>query len=157
MGFVQSLYDASLLIKRSDNGDYIKIIIHTDDALYFGLNDEIECKFVDALSKRFNLEDQGYAHWYLSHRIYREKDGSYLMNQGQYTRHLLKIFFREDAPWGAPVFRETLAPLDYVYSKENKPDEEEKQDIVRRYPELKLSSIVCSLLYLALSTRPDIL
>ena len=79
------------------------------------------------------------------------------MDQEQFTRHSLKKFFPEDAPWGAPLFRDTPAPLDNVYSKENKHDEEEKLEIVRRYPELKLSSIVCSLLYLALSTRPDIL
>ena len=157
LGFSQSVYDSSLFVKRYGETDYLKLIIHTDDALYYGSTDKIEEEFVYQLKKRFNLEDQGYAHWYLSHRIYREKDGSYIMDQEQYTKHLLKKFFPEDAPWGAPVFRDTPAPLDYVFTKENRPDENEKKEIEDRYPDLKLSSIVCSLLYLALATRPDIL
>ena len=56
MGFSKSLYDSSLLVKRYDNGDYIKIIIHTDDALYFGSSDKVEQEFIDTLAKRFNLE-----------------------------------------------------------------------------------------------------
>ena len=62
MGFSKSLYDSSLLIKRYDNGEYITIIIHTDDALYFGSSDKVEQAFIDTLAKRFHLEDQGYAH-----------------------------------------------------------------------------------------------
>jgi hypothetical protein len=155
--FEQSLYDSSLLIKRFENGDFIKMILHTDDALYFGSNNQVEKDFIDQLSKRFNLEDQGHTHWYLSHRIYREKDGSYIMDQEQYSKHLLKKFFPDDAPWGASVFRDTPAPPDYIYSKENRPDEDEKREIAKKYPNLKLSSIVCSLLYLALGTRCDLL
>ena len=128
MGFSKSLYDSSLLIKRYDNGEYIKITIHTDDALYFGSSDKVEQDLIATLAKRFHLEDQGYAHWYLSHRICREKDGSYLMDQEQYTKHLLKKFFPEDAPWGAPVFRDTPAPwimytpkrIDLMKKKEEK-------------------------------------
>ena len=71
------------------------MIIHTDDAFYFGSSDKVEKEFVDKLADRFNLEDQGHAHWYLSHRIYREKDGSYIMDQEQYTKHLLKKFFQK--------------------------------------------------------------
>ena len=157
LGFEASLYDPSLLIKRYENGDFIKLIIHTDDALYFGSTDRVEKEFIEALAHRFNLEDQGYTHWYLSHRIYREKDGSFIMDQEQYTRHLLKKFFPENAPWGSPTHRDTPAPLDYVFSKDDRPDEKEQVLIKKKYPGLKLSSIVCSLLYLALSTRPDIL
>jgi hypothetical protein len=151
------MYDSSLLIKRYDNGEFVKMIIHTDDALYFGSSDKVEKEFVDQLADRFNLEDQGHAHWYLSHRVYREKDGSYIIDQEQYTKHLLKKFFPEDAPWGSPVHRDTPAPLDYVFSKENRPEEDEQAEIAKRYPNLKLSSIVCSLLYLALGTRCDLL
>ena len=93
MGFVQSLYDASLLIKRYYNGDYIKIIIHTNDALYFGPNDEIEREFVDALSKRFNLEDQAYALVPLSSHISRE---GWIIPHG--PRTVYKTFTKEILP-----------------------------------------------------------
>ena len=65
--------------------------------------------------------------------------------------------FPEDAPWGTPIHRNTPAPIDYVYSKANRPTDEETKIIEKRYPGLKLSSIVCSLLYLVMGTRPDIL
>ena len=70
---------------------------------------------------------------------------------------MLKKFFPDDAPWGSPTYHDTPAPPDYVYTKENRPDEEEKSLIKKTYGDLKLSSIVCSLLFLAINTRSDLL
>ena len=53
LGFSQSVYDSSLFIKRYGEHDSLKLIIHTDDALYYGSTDKIEEEFViDQMKKK---------------------------------------------------------------------------------------------------------
>ena len=54
---------------------------YVDDSLYFGSSKELEDKFTTAMSKRFKLELQGWSHWFLGTRLYREEDGSYILDQ----------------------------------------------------------------------------
>ena len=54
--------------------------------------------------------------------------------------------------------RDTPAPVDYVYTVENRPNSEvEKAAISAKFPGLSMASAVSSLLYAALNTRCDIL
>eukprot|EP00957_Ditylum_brightwellii_P076119 5786816-Ditylum_brightwellii.AAC.1 len=61
-------------------------------------------------------------------------------------------------PWDLPQHRPTQASLDYVYSKANRPLFKEEEDAIKgKNSGLDFRSAVCSLLYLALGTRSDIL
>ena len=157
--FIHSEVDPSLYVYRGeDDGSFLYLICYVDDCLYFGSSDEIEEKFNHALQKRFKLELQGHAHWFLGTRLYREKDGSYMIDQETYAKHVLNRYCGKDSPWGLPPMKSTPAPLDYVYSKSNRPmTEEEEKEISNRFPELSMASAVSSLLYLALNSRSDIL
>ena len=155
--FLQSEVDPSLFIHRNGN-EYIYLIVYIDDSLYFGSSPEIEKLFETKLGERFKLDLQGWSHWFLGTRLYREKDGSYLLDQENYIRHILNRYCGKETPWGLPPMQNTPAPVDYVFSKKNRPEsEEEKKIIAVRFKGLSMASAVSSLLYAALNTRNDIL
>ena len=104
------------------------------------------------------MELQGWSHWFLGTRLYREEDGSYLIDQENYVKHVLNRYCDKNSPWGLPSMRDTPAPVDYVYTVENRPNSEvEKAAISAKFPGLSMASAVSSLLYAALNTRCDIL
>ena len=154
--FVQSEIDPSLFIYRKDN-NYLFLIVYIDDSLYFGSNENIESLFETSLAKRFNLDLQGNSHWFLGTRLYREEDGSYLLDQENYIKHILNRYCGKESEWGLPRMQSTPAPVDYIFTKDNRPSEEEQQTIQKRYRGLSMASAVSSLLYAALNTRCDIL
>jgi len=74
--FSQSEVDSSLFIYRNEEkSEYLFLIIYTDDCLYFGSSESVEKEFENAIQKRFKLELQGWSHWFLGTRLYREEDG----------------------------------------------------------------------------------
>ena len=154
--FVQSEIDPSLFIHRSGN-QFLFLIIYIDDSLYFGSDTSMEQIFESSLAKRFNLELQGNSHWFLGTRLYKEQDGSYILDQENYIRHILNRYCGKDSAWGLPSMQDTPAPIDYVYTKENRPTDEDQRTIEKRFPGLSMASAVSSLLYAALNTRCDIL
>ena len=104
------------------------------------------------------MDLQGWSHWFLGTRLYREEDGSYILDQENYVRHILNRYCGKDSVWGLPSMQDTPAPVDYVYSKANRPQsEEEKSQVEKKYQGLSMASAVSSLLYAALNTRSDIL
>ena len=103
------------------------------------------------------MELQGNSHWFLGTRLYRENDGSYLLDQENYIKHILNRYCGKDSQWGLPPMQNTPAPVDYVYSKGNRPTDEEREIINKRFKGLSMPSAVSSLLYAALNTRSDIL
>ena len=155
--FKQSEVDPSLFVHRNGS-DYLFLVVYVDDSLYFGSSNEIEDKFTTAMAERFKLELQGWSHWFLGTRLYRMSDGSYCLDQENYIKHLLNRYCTKDSPFGLPPFQSTPAPVDYVYTKSNRPkDEKEKEEIKEKFGSISMPSAVSSLLYAALNTRSDIL
>ena len=155
--FHQSDIDPSLFIHRRGSR-YLFMIIYVDDSLYFGSDQEIESLFETSLGGRFKIDVLGWSHWFLGSRLYRDTDGSYYIDQENYIRHLLNRYCGKDAAWGLPEMQDTPAPVNYVYSKDNRPKTpQEKAAIQRKFPNLSMPSAVSSLLYAALNTRCDIL
>ena len=125
------------------------LIIYSDD--------RTAQNFYNQLSSRFNTHPMANAHWFLKHRIHQYQDGSYSLDQFRYAKTIIARFCPEDAPYGLPPHRNTPAPPDYIYSIKNKPTTQtETEEIKSRFGNLNFRSAVCSLLYLALATRPDI-
>ena len=155
--FCQSEVDASLFIHR-DGENFIYLIVYVDDCLYFGSSKGLEEKFEKEMSTRFKLETQGWSHWFLGTRLYREEDGSYLLDQENYIRHILNRYCGKESLWGLPAMQTTPAPPEYVYTKANRPsNDQERKSVLNKFKGLSMASAVSSLLYAALNTRPDIL
>jgi hypothetical protein len=157
--FIQSEVDPALYIYRNAKGDrYLFLICYVDDCCYFGSDKEIEEQLGKVLKQRFNLELQGHAHWFLGTRLYCEKDNSYIIDQETYAKHLLNRYCGKDSHWGLPPMQDTPAPVDYIYSKANRPSSDEEHAVIKkRFPVLSMASAISSLLYIALNTRSDIL
>ena len=151
--FTVSEVDASLFVYRHGN-DFIYLIIYNDDCLYFGSSNDFEDKFTKGLSKCFKLETQGWSFWFFGTRLYCEEDGSYDLD----ICHVLKHYYSKDSLWGLPPMQTTPSPVDCVYSKDNRPNnDEERAEVKKRFTCLSMPSAVGSLLYTALNTQGDIL
>ena len=91
-------------------------------------------------------------------RLYRMADGSYSLDQENYIQHLLNRYCSKDSPFGLPPVQSTPAPIDYVYTKSNRPkNDQERKEIKEKFGSISMPSAVSSLLYAALNTRSDIL
>ena len=156
-GFHQSTADTTYFIKYYTDGSWVRLIFYVDDCLYFGSNDNAEKRFENSVSKRFNIDLNGHANWFLQMRIHQYEDFSVSIDQNRYAKVILKKYCPSDAPFGTPKHRSTPAPPTYIYSKENRPTDEETKQLAEEYKGLDFRSAVCSLLYLALGTRGDIL
>jgi hypothetical protein len=156
-GFEQSKADPTFHVKRYDDGRYVKLNYHTDDMIYYGSDDSIESKFEQGLKGRFHITFNGPAQWFLQMRIHRYSCGSISLDQQRYALNIVKRYNPPEAPWGVPQFRETPAPTTYIFSKENRPKEDQKLEIESRFKGLHFRSAVCSILYLAFGTRADIM
>ena len=152
IGFKQSKVDPSLMIKRDENGNYIKLINYVDDMLYYGSSDETEKQFVKDLRKRFNVTDLGTAKWYLGIQLTKiGKD--YMLDQSRYTMHFLeglknKFKIKE---------RNTPLPMDFVPTKKDCAlTVEEKANVHLRFGDVNYRSVIGGLIYASSGTRPDI-
>ena len=107
---------------------------------------------------RFNVNILGQAHWFLQMRIHHHANGCISFDQHRFLLNLLQRFCRDDAPTGKPKLRDTPAPPDYVFTTENRPTTSADHARIREtYGDLDFRSCLCTILYLAYSTRADIL
>jgi hypothetical protein len=126
--------------------------------LYYGNTDEIEQQFEKELKGRFNVNVMGQANWFLQMRIHHHSDGSISFDQHRFVLNLLQRFADDTLPYGQPKYRDTPAPTDYVFSIENRPvTDQDHTEIKQKYPGFDFRSCLCTILYLAYSTRADIL
>jgi hypothetical protein len=158
IGFLQSSLDGTYFVRIYPDGSFIRLIFHVDDMLYYGNDDDIERTFEAEIKGRFNVHIMGQAHWFLQMRLHHYADGSISFDQHRYVLNLLQRFATDETPYGMPKHRDTPAPPEYVFSIANRPVTQQDRDpIYLKYPGLDFRSCVCTILYLAYSTRADIL
>ena len=73
-GFIQSQCQMSIYYKYAPDGSKIVFFSYVDDCVYWYTNEDLGKWFVDTLGKRFHVKFLGYAHWFMSIRIYQLKD-----------------------------------------------------------------------------------
>jgi hypothetical protein len=157
-GFAQSSLDNTYFIKVYPDGSYIRLIFHVDDMLYYGNTDEIEKVFETSIKGRFQVNILGTAHWFLQMRLHHHADGRVSLDQHRYVLNLLQRFADPKSVYGLPPLRDTPAPPDYIFSIANRPNTPEAQSTIdAKYPGLDFRSCLCTILYLAYSTRAEIL
>ena len=155
--FEQSTADPCYFVKYWPDGRWLRLVYYIDDVAYAGSDDATEKEFEKAISGRYKIDFHGELHWFLQMRIHRYADFSYSLDQQRYTMNILGKYCPRDAPFGMPPHRKTPAPIDYVFTKANRPDDAEKRQLAKDYRGLNYRSAICSLLYLALGTRGDII
>ena len=142
MGFVQSTSDPC--IYADEGGDSFFIGVYVDDIVLAGSNLERIRNVKEILSQKFDIKDMGKLHYFLGIEVLqKQKTGDIWIGQSNYTENLLKKCNMQDSK---PV----STPADASQKLVNAADGEEcvKQQ--------QYQSIVGSLLYLSVSSRPDI-
>ena len=140
-GFVQSIADPCIFICII-NGHLTIVAVHVD---YLILLTETEEEIIDlkaSLAVRFKMKDMGKLHYCLGVSI-KEKDGVLLLSQEQYIKKILYKYNLQDCkPVSTPMDVNVKLVKDDGYSKPVDP--------------VQYQSMVGSLIYAAIATRPDI-
>ena len=117
--------------------------VYVDDIILAGKTDSALSEVKTALSRKFDIKDLGNLSYFLGIRVERHADDSIWIGQPLYTENLLKKFGMQDCkPVNTPV---------NAGSKLTQAADEDKCIDQTLY-----QSAVGSLMYLSVSTRPDI-
>ena len=142
MGFSQSTSDPCIYVDTG--GDGFCIGVYVDDMILAGPTDHRMREVKDTLSQRFDIKDLRKLHHFLGVVVeLDEEKGCAWIGQPTYTNNLLEKFGMKDCK---PV----ATPVD-VGTKLIKATEDEEAIDQQQY-----QSAIGSLMYLSISTRPDI-
>ena len=82
--FIQSKCQMSIYYKYAPDGSKIVVPYYVDDCVYWYTNEDIGKWFVEALGKRFHVNFLGFAHWFMSIRMFQLRDHSISVDQDRY-------------------------------------------------------------------------
>ncbi|KAH9670812.1 Integrase catalytic domain-containing protein [Citrus sinensis] len=148
--FTRSEHDHCVYFRRLTDGAFIYLLLYVDDMLIASKNrDEIE-RLKKQLASEFEIKDLGDAQRILGMKIRRDKkNGSVWLTQKSYLKKVLERFGMDDKT--KPVCT-PLAPH-FKLSSSSCPRSQEERDYMARVP---YASVVGSLMYVMVCTRPDI-
>jgi hypothetical protein len=138
-GFEMGKVDKTLFLFRQ--GDDIQIVqVYVDDIIFGGSSHSLVARFVEDMSKEFEMSMMGELRFFLKLHIKQAKVGTFV-HQAKYTKDILKKFKMDDSK-----------PLSTPMSTTTALDEDEDGDPV---DQKEYRSMIGSLLYL-MTRRPDI-
>ena len=142
IGFVQTVSDPCIY-KAVSEDDFI-IGIYVDDILLAGKSQERMKEVKSILSKMFEVKDLGELNYFLGVKVVQNhKDGTIWIGQPTFTESVLKKS-------GMDNCKSLTTPVDTGIKLVNGSEDSEYVD------KIEYQSIVGSLLYLSMRTRPDI-
>ena len=143
LGFKCCVSDSGIYVKIIGK-DIIIIIIYIDNALFMGSNKKQILDHKKRFMKKWESRDLGEAKEYLGMHIMRDcKKQSLTLDQSKYANKIVKHFGQENC-------METVVPLPIGYTPHTKV-EEVNTSLWSQY-----QSVIRSLLYIMLGTRPDL-
>eukprot|EP00253_Pinus_taeda_P023270 PITA_23270 len=148
LGFTRSKTDHCVYFKLI--GDHvIYLVLYVDDMLLVGNDNEIIQDLKTQLSSKFDMKDLGAANYILGMEIKRDRAKRKLwLNQRKYAETILHRFNMQDSkPVKVPI------PIGVRLSAEQCPKTQEEEEEMSRVP---YASVVGSLIYAMVCTRPDI-
>ena len=149
--FIRSETDPCLYT-RIRNSEYTILCLYVDDLTIACNNTKILEELKWQLSKRYQMDDRGELEWILGMRVHRDRSQHTIyLNQEQYIKDML-IRFKMNDPNKEPPMA-TPADPNVILSKSMCPQSPKEKAYMKDKP---FSNLVGSLLYAAISTRPDI-
>lgn len=141
-GLEPSAVDPCVYSLLFPGGDILVVVIYVDDAIIAGNSTERVQQFKDAISSRFRMKDLGRVQWILGCQVVRDRNaGTIVIKQPALIDRILEAWSMQDC-------KAVATPAEGFLSRLS--DEEKGQ------PDGAFQSIVGSLLYVAMITRPDI-
>ena len=153
--FIQSQCQMSIYYKYAPDGSKNFILSYVDDCVQWYTNEDIGKWFVDNLGKRFHVNLQGYAHWFMSIRISQLKDHYISVDQAKYATSIVAEYLDTATVKVSTKFYKTTLPADMIFSKEDVSTSDEKFEKLNREYSIHYRACVGSFIYL-LSTRVDL-
>ena len=89
-GFIQPQCHMSIYYKYAPDGFKIVVLSYVDDCVYWYTNEDLVKWFGDTLGKIFHVNFLGFAHWFMSIRIYQLKDNSISVDQARYATSIVE-------------------------------------------------------------------
>ena len=133
-GFIQSQCQMSIYYKYAPDGSKKIVLYYVDDCVYWYTNEDLGKQFVDTLGKRFHVNFLGYAHWFVSIRIYQLKDNSISVNQARYATSIVKKYLYTATVKVSNKFYKTRLSDDIVFTKEDvSTSDEQVEKLTREY------------------------
>ena len=148
LGFEENTVDSCIYLKISGR-KFIFLILYVDDVLLASNDLGFLMDVKRMLSQNFDMKDLGEANFVLGIEIHRDRDHKFLgLSQKAYVDRVLERF-------GMKGYKPGLAPI-FKGDRLNK-DQCPKNDVEKAtIKDIPYSSIVGSLMYSAVCTRPDI-
>ena len=151
---MQSQCQMSIYYKYAPDGSKIVVLSYVDDCVYWYKNEDIGKWFVDTLGKRLHVNFLGFAHWFMSMRIFQLKYHSISVNQARYATSIVEKYLDTDTVKVSNKFYNTTLPADMSFTKEDVSTSDEKIEKLTRENIIHYRACIGSLIYL-LSTRVD--
>jgi hypothetical protein len=140
-GLIASQYDPCLYTSKKEDDRYFAMAIYVDDLICLDNDIKYREEVKQILTRKFKITDIGTANWVLGMRINITKDHSIEIDQFKYTNDILRRYGLEECKTAVTPISEEKDTT----KKNSEPADKEEY-----------MSMVGSLIYLAVVTRPDI-
>ena len=143
LGFTQTASDPCIYYRKT-GGDMLYIGVYVDDIILGAKTEKQLQEIKDELSKEFEIKDLGKLKYFLGMKVVQdEASKSIWIGQPAYTEDVLKRFGMENC-------KPTSTPVNASSKLQPATDQDEPVN------QTEFQSAIGSLMYLAVSTRPDI-
>ena len=109
----------SIYYKYAPYGSKIIVLSYVDDCVYWYKNEYLVKWFVSTLGKIFHVNLLGYAHWFMSIRIFQLKDHSIPVDQDRYATSIVAKYLETATVKLSTKFYKTTFPADVIFTKED--------------------------------------
>jgi hypothetical protein len=138
-GFEMGKVDQTLFLLRRGR-DILIVQVYMDDIVFGGLSNSLVARFVEDMSREFEMSMMGELQFFLGLQIKQSKEGTFV-HQAKYTKDIVRNFKMEDS-------KAMMTPMSTTTALDA---EEEGEHVDQK----EYRSMIGSLLYLT-ATRPDI-
>ena len=145
---IQYQCQISIYYKYAPDGSKIVVLSYVDDCEYWYENEDIGKWFVDTLGNIFHVNFLGYAHWFVSIRIYQLKDHSISVDQARYATSIVAKYLETATVKVSTKFYKTIFPADVIFTKEDLSTSDEQVDKLTREYNIHYRACIYSSIYL---------
>ncbi|RVW57769.1 Retrovirus-related Pol polyprotein from transposon TNT 1-94 [Vitis vinifera] len=147
--FMRNQYDSCVYFKTLPDGSFIYLLLYVDDMLIVDKNRAEINKLKQLLSSEFEMKDLGAAKKILGMEIWRDRDAGLLyVSQQKYIEKLMQAFHMDHSkPVSTPLAQH------FKFDHSTLPSTDEEVEYMKSVP---YSSVVGSLMYVMVCTRPDL-
>ena len=105
--------------KYAPDGTNIVVLSYVDDCVYWYTSEALGKWFVYTLGKIFHFKLLGYAHWFMSIRIYQMKDHCISIYQARYATSIVNKYLGTATVNTSTKFYKTTFPSDMISTKDD--------------------------------------